>query len=220
MSKNETHKPLHFQGFTGFDFEVYIIPTRFEVPFHTVLEFSWLCCLDTKCYVKVVFLLEQLHELLPMENIHQLHITHTLVSEIRQDLLLDDAALCNPCVLPDFQCRGSQLRHGRMYHCNANMNLLIEGLFLGVLLAAYCLLGIRKGAVGLVHLYHHDVQDRCVEPKPRYTRFFGRIRSSFRIRSLISSTIPTTMATAGRVPTTKLSHTSGIPINTDCFTKH
>ena len=43
------------------------------------------------------------------------------------------------------------------------MNLLIEGLFMGVLLVAYCLLGIRKGAVGLVHLYHQDVQDRCVE---------------------------------------------------------
>ena len=34
---------------------------------------------------------------------------------------------------------------------------------MGVLLVAYCLLGIRKGAVGLVHLYHQDVQDRCVE---------------------------------------------------------
>lgn len=43
------------------------------------------------------------------------------------------------------------------------MKLLIEGLFMGVLLVAYCLLGIRKGAVGLVHLYHQDVQDRCVE---------------------------------------------------------
>lgn len=43
------------------------------------------------------------------------------------------------------------------------MKLIIEGLFMGVLLAAYCLLGIRKGAVGLVHLYHQDVQDRCVE---------------------------------------------------------
>lgn len=43
------------------------------------------------------------------------------------------------------------------------MKLIIEGLFMGVLLVAYCLLGIRKGAVGLVHLYHQDVQDRCVE---------------------------------------------------------
>lgn len=42
------------------------------------------------------------------------------------------------------------------------MNLLIEGLLMGVLLVAYCLLGIRKGA-GVVHLYPQDVQDRCVE---------------------------------------------------------
>lgn len=34
---------------------------------------------------------------------------------------------------------------------------------MGVLLVAYCLFGIRNGAVGLVHLYHQDVQDRCVE---------------------------------------------------------
>lgn len=43
------------------------------------------------------------------------------------------------------------------------MRVLIEGLGLGVLLVAYCLFGIRNGAVGLVHLYHKDVQDRCVE---------------------------------------------------------
>lgn len=43
------------------------------------------------------------------------------------------------------------------------MRLLMEGLGLGVLLVAYCLFGIRNGAVGLVHLYHKEVQDRCVE---------------------------------------------------------
>lgn len=43
------------------------------------------------------------------------------------------------------------------------MRVLIEGLGLGVLLVANCLFGIRNGAVGLVHLYHKDVQDRCVE---------------------------------------------------------
>ena len=41
--------------------------------------------------------------------------------------------------------------------------VLLEGLGLGVLLVLVCAVGIRKGTVGMVHLYHADVQDRCVE---------------------------------------------------------
>ena len=41
--------------------------------------------------------------------------------------------------------------------------VLCEGLGLGVLLVLVCAFGIRKGAVGMVHLYHEDVQERCVE---------------------------------------------------------
>ena len=41
--------------------------------------------------------------------------------------------------------------------------VLCEGLGLGVLLVLVCAFGIRRGAVGMVHLYHDDVQDRCVE---------------------------------------------------------
>ena len=41
--------------------------------------------------------------------------------------------------------------------------VLCEGLGLGVLLVLVCAFGIRKGAVGMVHLYHDDVQNRCVE---------------------------------------------------------
>ena len=41
--------------------------------------------------------------------------------------------------------------------------VLWEGLGLGVLLVLVCAFGIRKGAVGMVHLYHEDVQERCVE---------------------------------------------------------
>ena len=41
--------------------------------------------------------------------------------------------------------------------------VLLEGLGLGVLLVLVCWFGIRKGAVGLVHLYHEDVQERCVK---------------------------------------------------------
>ena len=39
---------------------------------------------------------------------------------------------------------------------------LLEGLGLGLLLFLICAAGIRKGAVGMVHLYSPQVQDRCV----------------------------------------------------------
>lgn len=41
--------------------------------------------------------------------------------------------------------------------------VLVEGLVLGVLLVSICAVGIRKGAVGMVHLYEPEVQARCVE---------------------------------------------------------
>ncbi len=41
--------------------------------------------------------------------------------------------------------------------------VLIEGLILGILLVLICAVGIRKGAVGMVHLYEPEVQARCVE---------------------------------------------------------
>ena len=40
--------------------------------------------------------------------------------------------------------------------------LIMEGLGLGALLAIICALGIRRGAVGMVHLYHEDVQARVI----------------------------------------------------------
>ena len=40
---------------------------------------------------------------------------------------------------------------------------LLEGLGLGALLVLVCAVGIRKGAVGMVHLYSPEVQSRCVE---------------------------------------------------------
>ena len=40
---------------------------------------------------------------------------------------------------------------------------ILEGIGLGVLLILVCAFGIRKGAVGMVHLYSNDVQTRCVE---------------------------------------------------------
>ncbi len=43
------------------------------------------------------------------------------------------------------------------------LKTVIEGLGLGVLLVLICAVGIRKGAVGMVHLYSAEVQNRCVE---------------------------------------------------------
>lgn len=42
------------------------------------------------------------------------------------------------------------------------LRLLLEGLGVGALLVLICALGIRKGAVGMVHLYHEDVQARAI----------------------------------------------------------
>ena len=41
--------------------------------------------------------------------------------------------------------------------------VLLEGVGLAVLLVLICAIGIHKGAVGMVHLYHEDVQERCVK---------------------------------------------------------
>ena len=41
------------------------------------------------------------------------------------------------------------------------LQTILEGLGLGALLSAVCAIGIRKGAVGMVHLYDRKVQERC-----------------------------------------------------------
>ena len=42
------------------------------------------------------------------------------------------------------------------------LQTILEGLGLGALLAAVCAVGIRQGAVGMVHLYDKKVQERCI----------------------------------------------------------
>lgn len=42
------------------------------------------------------------------------------------------------------------------------LQTILEGLVLGALLAAVCAIGIRKGAVDMVHLYDPKVQERCI----------------------------------------------------------
>ena len=43
------------------------------------------------------------------------------------------------------------------------LQVLLEGIGLGVLLILVCAIGIRRGAVGMVHLYSPEVQDRGVK---------------------------------------------------------
>ena len=43
------------------------------------------------------------------------------------------------------------------------VQVILEGLGLGILLILVCAVGIRKGAVGMVHLYSPEVQDRCIK---------------------------------------------------------
>lgn len=43
------------------------------------------------------------------------------------------------------------------------MKIIFEGIGLSAILFIVCAVGIRNGAAGMVHLYHKDVQDKCVE---------------------------------------------------------
>lgn len=42
------------------------------------------------------------------------------------------------------------------------MIIVLQGMLLGLLLIAVCAFAIKDGAVGAVHLYNRDVQERCV----------------------------------------------------------
>ena len=42
------------------------------------------------------------------------------------------------------------------------LQVILDGIGLGVLLILVCAIGICKGAVGMVHLYSQEVQERCV----------------------------------------------------------
>ena len=43
------------------------------------------------------------------------------------------------------------------------LQVILEGIGLGILLILICAIGIHKSAVGMVHLYGPEVQDRCVK---------------------------------------------------------
>ena len=50
------------------------------------------------------------------------------------------------------------------------LQMILEGIGLGVLLILVCAIGIRKGAVGMVHLYSPEVQERCERWDLQHTR--------------------------------------------------
>lgn len=43
------------------------------------------------------------------------------------------------------------------------LKVTLEGIGLGIILVLCCAVGIRNGAVGMLHFYHQDVQERCIE---------------------------------------------------------
>lgn len=43
------------------------------------------------------------------------------------------------------------------------LEIILEGIGLGMILILCCAVGIRNGAVGMLHFYHRDVQERCIE---------------------------------------------------------
>ena len=71
------------------------------------------------------------------------------------------------------------------------LQVILEGIGLGVLLILVCAIGIRKGAVGMVHLYSQEVQERCVtlgltthakiKRNAPCRRKFSRERAAFRV---------------------------------------
>lgn len=43
------------------------------------------------------------------------------------------------------------------------LKIILEGIGLGMILVLCCTVGIHNGAVGMLHLYHRDVQERCIK---------------------------------------------------------
>ncbi len=58
--------------------------------------------------------------------------------------------------------------------------IVLEGLLLGFLLVGFCAIGIRRGAVNMVFLYHADVRERCVENGLITRERIGRNRRLFK----------------------------------------
>lgn len=64
------------------------------------------------------------------------------------------------------------------------LKVILEGIGLGAILSLVCAIGIRHGAVGMVHLYSQDVQDRCVSLGLTTREKINRNRSLFKVLCL------------------------------------
>lgn len=62
--------------------------------------------------------------------------------------------------------------------------VLLEGIGLGALMALVCAIGIRNGAVGMVHLYSPEVQERCISTGLTTRDEINRRRTSFKLLCL------------------------------------
>ena len=61
------------------------------------------------------------------------------------------------------------------------LKLILEGVGLGAILSLVCAIGIRGGAVGMVHLYNQDVQERCISLGLTTREKINRNRSLFKV---------------------------------------
>ena len=64
------------------------------------------------------------------------------------------------------------------------LKLILEGIGLGAILSLVCAIGIRNGAVGMVHLYNQNVQDRCISLGLTTREKINRNRSLFKVLCL------------------------------------
>lgn len=64
------------------------------------------------------------------------------------------------------------------------LKVILEGIGLGAILSLVCAIGIRNGAIGMVHLYNQDVQDRCVSLGLTTREKINRNRSLFKVLCL------------------------------------
>ena len=64
------------------------------------------------------------------------------------------------------------------------LKLILEGIGLGAILSLVCAIGIRNGAVGMVHLYNQDVQERCISLGLTTREEINRNRSLFKVLCL------------------------------------
>lgn len=60
------------------------------------------------------------------------------------------------------------------------LKLILEGIGLGAILSLVCAIGIRSGAVGMVHLYNQNVQERCISLGLTTREKINRNRSLFK----------------------------------------